>query len=187
MGNDNWFFAFPLEGSFARPLHPPAGFRRLHPDDAHLTLAFLGACGQAAAERAQVALDEQLRQEPQGPLNVSLGPVVPMGPARAYSALSALLKRGRLPTERCIARLRDSLVDAAGARRDLRAPKPHVTIARPRRRASAAERALGLRWAKGLDLTQVEATLDCIALYTWRPDRGERLFQVVSERRLTEG
>jgi 2'-5' RNA ligase len=53
MPRPNWFFSFPLDGSFVLQLPelPPA-FRRYHPDDVHMTLAFLGGCGEAAALRA---------------------------------------------------------------------------------------------------------------------------------------
>src|SRR6188768_1382271 len=38
----NWFFAFPLPGAFVLELpEPPRALRRYHPDDVHLTLAFL--------------------------------------------------------------------------------------------------------------------------------------------------
>src|SRR5690606_13326612 len=37
----NWFFAFPLDGAFVLDLPKvPRGFRRYHPADVHLTLAF---------------------------------------------------------------------------------------------------------------------------------------------------
>jgi len=53
MARPNYFFAFPIDASFVLDLpQPPPSFRRFHPDDVHLTLSFLGGCGQAAAERA---------------------------------------------------------------------------------------------------------------------------------------
>ena len=48
--------------------------------------------------------------------------------------------------------MRDTITQAALGRRERRDPKPHVTLARPRRRATEAERASGLRWARALDL-----------------------------------
>ncbi|HET7538864.1 MAG TPA: 2'-5' RNA ligase family protein [Polyangiaceae bacterium] len=186
MPRPNFFLAFPLDGKFVLELPPlPSNFRRFHPEDVHLTLAFLGACGAAAAERAFAALEQGLDQEPRSPIDISLGEVVAMGGSRrTYSALSALLTRGRSEASACIAALRDPLTQAASGRTEMRAPKPHVSLARPRHRASAADRDAGLAWAAGLELQGLPARLDRIALYTWSDARQERLFRIVAERRL---
>ena len=186
MPRPNYFFAFPLDGAFVLSLPPlPPSFRLFHPEDVHLTLSFLGSCGQDAAERAFAALDQVLRREPRPSLDVSLGEVVPMGPRREYSALSALLEGGREPTSACIAALRDVVSEAALGRRELRAPKPHVTIARPSRRVTEAGRQAGLAWAAALDLRAIEARLSRVALYTWSEgSRRERLFRILAERPL---
>jgi len=186
MPRPNWFFAFPLDGAFVLDLPAlPSNFRRFHPEDVHLTLAFLGGCGQTAAERALTALSERLASEPQPALAVSLAEVVPMGGSRrSYSALSALLDRGRAEASACVAGLRDLLTQAAVGRTDKRPPKPHVTLARPRARASVADRQAGLSWAEGLQLQGVHARLDRIALYTWSETRSERLFQIVAQHSL---
>jgi 2'-5' RNA ligase len=186
MPRPNWFLAFPLPGAFVLDLPPlPAQFRRFDPEDVHLTLAFLGGCGAAAAERALAALDERMQRAPLPSIPVSLGEVVPMGGSpRSYTALSALLERGRSETSACLVALRDVLLEAATGRQEKRPPKPHVSVARPRSRATDAQRAAGLAWAAELDLRHVSATLDRVALYTWHEARHERLFQIVSERRL---
>lgn len=181
----NWFFAFPIDGRFVLALPElPHGLRRFHPDDVHLTIAFLGGSGEPAALRALDALDAQLARVRLAPLPVALGAVVAMGPPRRYSALSALLTRGSEPATAAIAALRDVLADAAGVARDTREPKAHVTVARPTGRATPSERRAGLAWAAALDLGSVEARLDRIALYTWSEERAERQFRVVAERRL---
>jgi len=188
MPRPNFFFAFPIDGQFVPrlPALPPS-FRLYHPDDVHLTLSFLGGCGQDAAERALAALDEALQREPRGGIDVSLAEVVPMGPKRAYSALSALLDRGRAPTTELIAALRDVVSEAALGRREQRAPKPHVTIAKPQSRVTDAGREAGLKWAAAVDLRAIEARLDRIALYTWSEgNRRERLFRIVAERPLRQ-
>jgi 2'-5' RNA ligase len=189
MPRPNFFFAFPVDGSFLRQLPPPPPFIRLfQAEDAHLTLSFLGRCGEAAAERALVALDQALGERRPTSIDVSLGSVVPMGSPRAYSALSALLERGRDPTTALIASLRDAVSEAALDRREARPPKPHVTIARPRQNATDAARRAGLAWAAGLDLRGVKAQLSHIALYTWSEgNRRERLFRIVAQRPLANG
>jgi len=182
----SWFLAFPVDGRFVERLPPPpASIRLFHPEDVHLTLSFLGPCGSARAARALSALDEALSQGDVAGVDVSLAAVVPMGAKREYSALSALLERGRPEVERLISSLRDAVSEAALARREQRPPRPHVTIARPQSRASAAARVAGLAWAAGLDLHAVSAKLDRIALYTWADgDRCDRLFRVVAAREL---
>ena len=184
----NWFFAFPLDGRFVLELPAlPPSFRLYHPDDVHLTLSFLGGCGEQAALRALAALDVALAASPVQSLAVALGEVVPMGPSGRYSALSALLSQGREPAERCIASMRDIVSEAALGKRERRAPKAHVTLARPGRQATPARRAEGLIWAAAQDLSAVTAELRRIALYTWHDDRRgktERLFRVVAERPL---
>jgi len=181
----NWFFGLPVDGAFmaARVPEVPRGFRRFHPEDLHLTVAFLGPCGEEAARRALAVLERALAA-PRPVIEASFGEVVPMGNPRAYSALSALLVDGRAETEALIGALRDPLADAAGARRETRAPKPHLTLARPSRGASDAERRAGLTWARGSDLGGVRARLDRVAFYTWSAERQARLFEITAERRL---
>jgi 2'-5' RNA ligase len=113
---------------------------------------------------------------------------VPMGPKGQYSALSALLDQGRDETSQCIARLRDVVSEAALGRREKRAPKPHITLARPQRHATEAARSAGLSWAAGLNLRTIVAHLNRIALYTWSEgNRREQLFRIVTERPLVDG
>jgi 2'-5' RNA ligase len=186
MARPNWFFGFPVDGSFVLDLPDlPHAFRRFHPADVHVTLAFLGSCTESASARALDALDRQLEIAPPRAVDVSLGRVVPMGGSqRAYTALSALLDRGAHAVATTITSLRNDLTEAAAGRREARPVKPHLTIARPRRRASNTDREAGLAWAAGLDLGSVEARLDRIALYTWSEMRNVRLFRIVAERRL---
>jgi 2'-5' RNA ligase len=187
MPRPNWFFAFPIDGSFVLELPAlPSNFRLFQPEDVHLTLAFLGGCGQLGAERALSALDQRLQSEQLTSIDVSLAEVVPMGGSRRnYSALSALLNRGRPEASASIAALRDLLTQTASGRIEKRPPKPHVSIARPRSRASEADREAGLSWAAALQLQGVHARLDRIALYTWSETRRDRLFQIVAERPLS--
>lgn len=167
----NWFVAAPVppDDWFDRLVTlPPSGLRRFHPDDLHLTIAFLGAVGEAAARRAFAAL-----RWPAGAARVTLGAVVPMGSNRRYSALSALLDDGRQRVEGAIAATRDIVCTAAGARLEHRPAKAHLTLARPHRRATPAERDDGLAWARGLSLAGVGLVLTRVALYTWAEDRAE--------------
>lgn len=185
MSSANWFFAFPIDGEFLRELPElPPSFRLFHPADVHLTLAFLGACGEDGVERALSSLDEHLRSSPLGPMNISLADVVPMGSPRRYTALSALIDEGREQVAECLVALGNPLIEAAGGRREERPPKPHVTIARPARHATNADRKAGLVWAARLRLQGHRATLDRIALYTGSEAGQKRRFRIVREWRL---
>jgi 2'-5' RNA ligase len=185
MPRPNWFFAFPLDGRFVLELpEPPPALRRFHPEDVHMTLAFLGGCGEATAVRTLARLDEQLARSPVRQLDVSLGEIVPMGAHRRYTALSALLAEGRAEATACLSELGGLLHETALGRRPSRPAKPHVTVARPRPRATDPERAAGLVWANTLAVGAVRQTLERIALYTWAEVRRERLFRIVAERTL---
>jgi 2'-5' RNA ligase len=182
--NPNWFIAFPVSGDgwFRRLRAPPANVRLLHPDDLHATIAFLGAVSEAQARCAMAALSISL-----SPLTVTLGSVVPMGNPRHFSALSALVDRGRDELERAMAECRERAWSAARSPRDDRPPKAHVTVARPLRRASDADRCAALEWASSLSLGSVEVLVDRVALYTWSERRGvpgAREFRIVIEQPL---
>jgi len=177
----NWFLAFPISGAFLGDLpSPPPAVRLFHRDDVHLTLTFLGPVPRPAAERAFAAFEEKFQQTPFAPLQISLGEVVGMGRPSEYTALSALLVQGRETLEEILGSFRAAIAEAAGVRPDRRPPKPHVTLARPKRRATPEERALGLSWASSLELS-AETLLERVALYTWNEMRRERWFQTVRE------
>jgi 2'-5' RNA ligase len=179
----NWFLALriPADGWYEERVGtPPAGFRRFHGADLHLTLAFLGGCSEAQARCAW----EQNGCWEEGPVRATFGEVIPMGNPRRYSALSALLLRGREEVERAMGRCRDRWLEAAEARPDRRPPKAHITFARPQRDAGREVRARGLDWAAALDLGGIELVLDRLVLYTWAHDRRDRLFREVAAREL---
>lgn len=172
----NWFVALgvPADSWWSRVTAPPPGVRLFHPDDLHLTVAFLGpvSCGDAEAAFA-VACEDW----PTGPIGIALGEVRPMGNPRRPSALSALVSDGAADLSEAISSLRDRTCATAGVRADGRAPLPHVTIARPSRSATAAEREAAVAWATRLDLGGPRGTLGRLVLYGWAPDRGVRLFR----------
>jgi 2'-5' RNA ligase len=175
-----------LDGAFVESLpEVPPSIRRYHVGDVHMTLAFLGGCGEPAALRALAVLDQRLLVSPPPVVDISLGDVVPLGRSKSgYTTLSALLERGRAEATELLTEHGGPLYDAATGRRPARPPNPHVTLARVRGRASDEHREAGLAWAASLDLRSVHARLDRIALYTWSDERRERLFRIVEERRL---
>lgn len=181
----NWFLAFPVAADWITSLPKlPPRFRRFEPSDVHLTLTFLGGCGETAARGALDVVRAAFQHAPCGATTVTLANVVPMGPKREYTALSALLDTGRETVTELMRSHRDAPADAAGIRRDQRSPIPHVTLSRPQRRATDADREAGLAWAAAVSLPRTEIVLDRVALYTWNSDRAESLFRIVDSTRL---
>lgn len=174
----NWFVAIPIPAGnwFDRFVSsPPSAFRRFHPDDLHMTIAFLGPVDEAHARAAWEALHWPMKA-----ITTTLGAIIPMGAPHRYSALSIEVVQSRDIIERAVFQCRDAISDAAGSKRENRPPKAHITIARPSRRATREDRSAGLRWAEQIDLHQHPITLDSVALYTWAEDRRERQFRIVA-------
>jgi 2'-5' RNA ligase len=172
MGTPNWFIALPCPGAgWYGPLRaemPPA-LRPFHPDDLHLTLAFLGGCGEASARAAwSVAVD---LLDGWAPIATALGPIEPMGPARRGAAFAAIPTTGWTPLVATLHRVRADALDAAGARPDTRRPHPHVTVGRLRRTDAAGQRDV-LEWCASRGDREVQVGFDAVALYTWSPVRG---------------
>ena len=146
------------------------------PADLHLTVAFLGPVEEAAAF---AAFEIAAGYKPAA-LGVRLDVVIPLGNPRRPSALGAGLGEGKEKAIALLSQLRDPLADAAGARRETRPPLPHVTLARPARRARPEERSAAVQWAQALDLGAPRVSLEQLALYTWAEDRsGPRKFRIV--------
>jgi 2'-5' RNA ligase len=179
----NWFIglAVPAGTWFERLTSTaPEHLRTFHAEDLHMTVAFLGPCGEEKAQRAW-SLASTYEGEP---FEVVLDRLVGMGNPRRPSALSLLLAEGREAGVAVIRALRDRMIEAAEARADTRPPKPHITVARPARKAGAAQRHEAFTWALNQPAVRERVTLDTICLYTWSRDRRARQFQVVASRRL---
>jgi 2'-5' RNA ligase len=179
----NWFIAtVPHDTSwFERVPNPPCGFHRFAPDDLHVTVAFLGPCGEAPARVAWVAIREAWSG---GAIAAALDGVVPMGDPRRYSALSATFSSGHERLAALLELLRDPAADAAGAPRERRSPLPHMTLARTPRHCEASLRNAGLAWAQRIDLRSVHVLFDTLALFTRAPaSEPQRLFHPVERTR----
>lgn len=174
----NWFVALPVAPGpwLARLGALPAGVRAFHPDDLHLTVAFLGAVDET---RAHAAFARALPL-PLAPCDATLGDVVPLGNPRKPSALSARVVAGEAEIARAMTAVRDAICDAAGAPREQRPALPHLTLARIGRTASRSERAEALRWAASLALGEPRVEITRVALYTWSAERSTRQFRSVA-------
>ena len=173
IGLANWFLGFPVsaEGWFDALSPPPDGTRLLAPADLHMTLAFFGP---VEASRARAAF-ESIPRDAIGAFEIGLGPIVPMGHPKRFSALSARIEILSADAPALLERLsslRDRLLDTTGLRRDRRAMMPHVTLARVGRKASREERDRALGWAASEKLVSTRLPLDRIALYTAHRSRN---------------
>ena len=174
----NWFIGLCIEpGTWfdSQVGSPPPGVRRFHPVDLHITVAFLGAVGEARARSAW----ELASDWPDAPRAITLGDVIPMGPRQRPSAYSATVREGNTALCDAMTRLRGPMLAAACTRPARYPPLPHITLARPKRRATDAQRAHALTWASHIDVGDVPLPLTQIALYTWSRHRADHLFEVV--------
>jgi 2'-5' RNA ligase len=181
----SWFVALPIEteGWLDRLPDPPPGTRRVAAGDLHLTVAFLGNVGPERASEAFAAVDAASIP----PLRVRLGRVVPMGPARRPSALSVRVEDAADAPASLAERLapvRDAVLRAVGLPPEERAMRPHVTLARPARRARAAERRRALAWAEDCGDLGVRVGIERVALYVSAGGSGALAYEIVESRPL---
>jgi 2'-5' RNA ligase len=179
----NWFLALvvpPQPGWEALMDDLPADLRRFAPEDRHLTVAFLGPCG---ADRANAAW-QALAPLPHPPIRATADAWCALGPRRRPSAYGLTLADGRDPATNLLAGWGELALRAAGLPSERRPPLPHITLARPPRRQAEALRGAMARWLATAPVPAEPFLLEQLALYTWRPERRERLFRIVAERRL---
>jgi 2'-5' RNA ligase len=160
--------------SLAVPLRP------LAPEDLHVTLAFLGPCGEERALQAWQAA-AALRHPPIG---ITAGSWRGFGPRRSPSAFGLTLAEGHPQLVELIRGWRHPILRAAGRPPDGREPLPHITLARPPRRSGPAQRARILRLLQDQPLPSGRVDLATLALFTWAADRRARQFRVVASRPL---
>jgi len=146
-----------------------------HPDDLHMTVAFLGGIDEAQAREAW-SLTTNLDADA---FSIRLAGLAAMGPARRPSALSVMLDQGKAEAVAIMRALRDDMIAAVGGRPDTRQHLPHITVARPRKKAGSAERHAAVSWAEAKAPLGTTMTLDHLALYTWSNDRQEQKFRLV--------
>lgn len=180
MAPPNWFIALPLD---ARELPDgeldslPPGTRRFHPDDLHVTVAFLGPVERATALRAWSETDWSR----QTALRIPTGQRATFGPRRRPSAFGLELDEpgGRLAA--FIECWRDRLLVAAGRPPEERAVRPHVTLGRPSRGRGDSTR---VRDWLAASPAPVPVSLDRVVLCTRAGREEERRFSACRECRL---
>lgn len=187
----NWFIALLVPDGgrlLAATAGLPQALRRLPPQDLHLTLAFLGACGEVRATAAWQAIAALVHP----PLLVRPAAWRAMGPARRPSALALTLEQGRAEAAALIEAWRPPALAGAGLPPDLRPALPHITLLRPPRRAprrapgdtAAPDLLLG---CEHLPIPPASLLLQEIALYRWaQPRTAQCWFAMARRRRLDQ-
>ncbi len=176
----NWFAALPVPAHAWLPRvlrELPSSCRGFDPDDVHMTVAFFGAMRESLVADVIETLDGVS----DAPIPVRLGRLLALPKPRRPSAFSFSIAEGGEPAANLIGTWRDSLLAVARARPDHRPPLPHITVARPPRRASAEARSESLAWARNTEPPPDLLVLDRIALYTWADNRRIRQFKIVHE------
>ena len=170
----NWFIALrvPAGEWFDRITDPPGGLRIFHPDDLHMTVAFLGPVDRDAADAAFALAPKW----PTRALDITLSHIEPMGNPRHPNALAAQVGDRRAELNAAIATVRDDMCRRAGARTEDRPPRAHVTVARLRRKSGKAEVSHAIAWAKAIDLGNPAMRLTELVLYRGTDAGGDRLF-----------
>lgn len=180
MSRPNWFIGLPVSADeLPRDILAslPAGIRRFHEDDLHVTVAFLGPVDPEDADKAFSVTDWSRLP----PLTAVTGARAAFGNPRRPSAHGLELdSEADDAVARFIETWRNVLLEAAGRPFENRSIRPHVTLGRPPRRPAETIRERAGRW---LDERQpaVPLRLDRIALYTRADDRRERQFVRIRE------
>ena len=113
----------------------PGLLRLVRPELLHLTLRFLGEVGEERLEPLRAALREAV---PPVEVALELGAAGMFGGSRGGAVWLGV--GGDLEALRALAARAETAVVAAGLRGERRELRPHLTIARVRRQARAAER-----------------------------------------------
>lgn len=182
----NWFIALPVDLGALLPslvADAPRSVRVFDPRDLHLTIAFLGPVDATVATAAFA----RAYTPPLAALTAELGPVEPFGNPRNPSAF-ALTTRGpgRDALATFMAAHTNAILAVAHRPPETRSPRPHITLARPRRSADAEARAEARRWAERIAVPAGSAVhFERIALYTWATDRRNVQFTIADARDLS--
>ena len=176
----NWFVGIPVPAqNWLTQLlaEVPESCRPFHPEDLHMTLAFLGPIRAEDASLLYPIID---RIEAR-PFHLTLGKMIGLPRPQKVTALAMEPDQGRELAVDLIADWRTPLLEAVGARLDHRPPLPHITVARPIRKYGHGGREAALAWSQGISPPEVTLLVDRVALYTWAENRSERQFQKVYE------
>lgn len=177
----NWFVAWPVSGASewlaGLAAGAPGGLHFLHPEDLHVTLAFLGRYEPGLLKK----MTSLLRGLPLREIAITPDRLVALPQPRRFSALAFSVASGRLELEAQITKWRDRICREAGAPTDLRPTLPHLTVARPDRRIGESDRDLTLAWLEELPPPNgLSLQLETPRIYTWAPKGSATRYERIS-------
>jgi 2'-5' RNA ligase len=176
----NWFLAWPA----ALPQHwisklqseAPAALRWFHPLDCHVTLVFFGRIALELADEISERLVQSVPQQ----FIAKLGPLHLLPSPRRFSAISFAIDADDGALARAIAEQRDEWRSLAALPPEHREPLPHLTVARPERRAHPSAFRRIQHWAEKVEPHPGPVPVGPLSLYTWSLDRTKRQFRVIA-------
>lgn len=174
----NWFLGWkpggPLDWIADLRRGAPHAIRWLQPEDCHVTLAFFGRLsGEKVGEICERLAATAPQQTP-----ATIGKPLLLPNARRFSALAFSIESEAL--RNAIAEQRDPWMTLADRPPEHRDPLPHLTFARPDRRASSAQLRAIRNWMDELNPPRDSAAaFEGPMLFTWADDRTQRQFKVV--------
>jgi 2'-5' RNA ligase len=177
----NWFLAWPV----ALPVDwlaylqqdAPSGLRWFHPLDCHVTLVFFGRLAPDLAQEISARLSTCAPRH----FVAKLGPLHLLPSPRRFSAISFAIDAEDGALARAIAEERDPWRALAALPPENRKPLPHLTVARPDRRAHPSALRHIRTWSEKVQPPSFPVSVGHLSLYTWALDRAERQFRVVAK------
>jgi 2'-5' RNA ligase len=174
----NWFLGWrpsePLDWIADLRRNAPNGLRWFHPEDCHVTLAFFGRLSADQVRNICECLSKSTPEQ----FPAVLGKALLLPNARRFSALSFSIESDLLRS--ALAQQRGPWLAQAGVPPETRDPLPHLTFARPDRRASPAQLRAIRGWIeKPKAPRDLSITFEGPSLFTWADDRSQRQFKVV--------
>ncbi len=160
----SWFIGLKVSESddlLAVTAGAPPGISKTHPEDLHLTLAFLGEVDEAAAGRAFAIASARVPAV----INAATGSSILLGPQACPWAICASITDGAEAVTDLVSALADNCRLAVGLQPEERAPLPHCTLASIDRGVGDELRAELLDWGAGLQTSGHSIVLDVLGLY----------------------
>ena len=143
--------------------------------DLHITVSFLGNISPDISKK----LCTVLQNIDPVCFDFSLATLMPLPSKRHFSALSFSLNVGREQISRYMSTHRNTFHNIAGTQPDHRGPLPHITVARPQKRATVQERSGILDWMQTVSPPQLTFKTGKLSLYTWADDRKKKQYERV--------
>jgi 2'-5' RNA ligase len=177
----NWFLGWkpspPLGWIENLRRNAPPAIRWFHPEDCHVTLVFFG---RLSPEQIRAICEHLAKDAPQR-IPALIGKPLLLPSSRRFSALSLSIESEGDALRIAIAQNRDEWMTLAGLAVETRDALPHLTFARPDRRASSAQLHAIRAWMHDLSPPRdLAVTFEGPSLFTWADDRAQRQFKVVA-------